>query len=195
MLLLVGLGNCGQKYSQTRHNLGFMAIDEIAHTHGFTTWRRKFEGMCASGKINTQDVLLLKPTTFVNESGRSIKAAMRFYKLLPQNIIVFYDEIDLAPGKIRLRVGGNTAGHNGIGSIITHIGNEFRRVRIGIGRPPAGTDRAQYVLRKFAARDNLWRIPMLTAIAIHAPLLAEDHDARFQTHVIETVRDAMIGNA
>src|ERR1700731_1775356 len=135
MLLFVGLGNPGTGYAGHRHNVGFMALDAIAARHGISPWRRRFQGVATEGSIGSDRVLLLKPGTYMNESGRAVAEAARFYKIAPHDTLVFHDEIDLAPGKVRAKLGGGTAGHNGLRSISAHIGNDYRRVRIGVGHP------------------------------------------------------------
>ena len=135
MKLFVGLGNPGAEYAFNRHNVGFMAADAIAATHGFPAWRKRFQGLAAEGRLGREQVLLLKPQTFMNESGRSVGEAVRFYKLDLADVIVFHDELDLVPGKVRVKAGGGVAGHNGLRSITAHIGNDYVRVRIGIGHP------------------------------------------------------------
>lgn len=185
--MLAGLGNCGEQYADTRHNVGFRAIDAIAAENDFANWRHKFDGACANGKLGTHEVLLLKPKTSMNDSGRSIVAAMRFFKIPVQQIFVFYDELDLAAGKLRVRLGGGTAGHNGVSSVVAHVGNVFWRVRIGIGRPETRGDEARYVLDKFARHEH-WRIPMFAALAQYATLLVEGRATTYQTRVIEKIR-------
>jgi PTH1 family peptidyl-tRNA hydrolase len=135
MQLWVGLGNPGANYALHRHNVGFMAVDVIAQMHGFSPWTKKFQGWVSEGRIGSEKVLLLKPETFMNESGRSIRAAVDFYKLAPEDVTVFHDELDLAPMKVKVKRGGGTAGHNGLRSTDAHIGPDFRRVRLGIGHP------------------------------------------------------------
>ncbi|WP_375206051.1 aminoacyl-tRNA hydrolase [Hyphococcus sp.] len=183
MLLLVGLGNPGGKYARHRHNVGFMAADAIADAHGFGPARAKFQGEVRDGTIGGEKALILKPQTFMNDSGRSVGEAVRFYKIAPEDVIVFYDELDLAPGKIKMKTGGGAAGHNGIRSIDAHIGNGFRRVRIGIGHPGDKSRVTGHVLGDFAKADQDWLEPLLDAIASEAPYLAEPDNNRFQTAV------------
>ncbi|WP_407067110.1 aminoacyl-tRNA hydrolase [Hyphococcus lacteus] len=189
MLLLVGLGNPGEKHARQRHNVGFMAVDEIAEAHGFTTSKSKFQGEVREGILNgptgRTKALILKPLTYMNESGRSVGEAARFYKIPPENIIVFYDELDLAPGKLRMKIGGGAAGHNGIRSIDSHIGNEFRRIRIGIGHPGHKAKVTSHVLGDFSKNDQDWLPEMLNAIAASAPMLIGNDNNRFATAVAQ----------
>jgi PTH1 family peptidyl-tRNA hydrolase len=183
VLLLVGLGNPGSEYDRNRHNVGFMAVDEIARRHAFGPARRRFQGTVAEGRIGNRKTLILKPTTFMNASGRAVGEAVRFYKLEPLDIVVFHDEIDLVAGKLRVKRGGGVAGHNGLRSIDAHIGRDFRRVRIGVGRPRLKEDVQRYVLRDFAKAERSWLAPLLDAVAEAAGHLAEDDDAGFATKV------------
>src|SRR6267154_443357 len=150
MLLFVGLGNPGAKYARNRHNIGFMAVQAIARRHGFAPWRRRFQGVATEGTIGAERVLLLLPGTYMNESGRAVAEAAQFYKLALPDIVVLHDEIDLAPGKVRVKTGGGSAGHNGMRSISSHVGNDYRRVRIGVGHPGAKDLVHGYVLSDFA---------------------------------------------
>jgi PTH1 family peptidyl-tRNA hydrolase len=184
MLLLVGLGNPGEKYRNHRHNVGFMAIDAIAGAHAFPAPRSKFQGELREGDIAGEKALTLKPQTFMNESGLSVGAAMRFYKLTPADVVVFHDELDLAAGKIKAKIGGGNAGHNGLRSIAEQIGNEFRRVRIGIGHPGDKSRVTGHVLGDFAKADYDWLDPLLAAFAKSAKFLV-DSDARFATAVAQ----------
>jgi PTH1 family peptidyl-tRNA hydrolase len=183
MILLVGLGNPGEKYARNRHNIGFMAADAIVRRHSFSPPRTRFQGIVSEGMLAGEKAIVLKPTTYMNESGRAVGEAMRFYKLTPADVIVFYDELDLEPGKVRMKTGGGAAGHNGIRSIAAHIGPEFRRVRIGIGHPGAKERVLGHVLGDFAKADAAWVDPMLDAMADAAPLLAEGKDATFANKV------------
>jgi PTH1 family peptidyl-tRNA hydrolase len=183
MILLVGLGNPGAKYERNRHNVGFMAADAIVRRHSFSPPRARFQGIVSEGMFDGEKVIVLKPTTYMNESGRAVGEAMRFYKLTPADVVVFYDELDLEPGKVRIKTGGGAAGHNGIRSIASHIGPDFRRVRIGIGHPGAKDRVLGYVLGDFAKADTTWVEPMLDAMADAAPLLAEGKDATFANKV------------
>ncbi|WP_421863433.1 aminoacyl-tRNA hydrolase [Parvibaculum sp.] len=183
MILLVGLGNPGAKYERNRHNVGFMAADAIVRRHSFSPPRARFQGIVSEGMFDGEKAIVLKPATYMNESGRAVGEAMRFYKLTPADVVVFYDELDLDPGKIRIKTGGGAAGHNGIRSIASHIGPDFRRVRIGIGHPGAKDRVLGYVLGDFSKADAAWVEPMLDAMADAAPLLAEGKDATFANKV------------
>jgi PTH1 family peptidyl-tRNA hydrolase len=183
MRLFVGLGNPGAKYAHNRHNIGFMAIDEIARRHGFAPWRRRFQGQTSEGTIDGEKVVLLRPETFMNESGRAVQEAANFYKLGVDDIIVFQDELELPPAKLRVKVGGGIAGHNGLRSISAHIGNEYRRVRLGIGHPGIKELVHGHVLSDFAKDDRPWVEALCTAIADNAGLLASGKDSTFQNKV------------
>lgn len=192
MLLLVGLGNPGTKYKNHRHNVGFMAADAIADAQGFGAGRNKFNGDLREGFLSAgegsngirEKAIILKPLTYMNESGQCVGEAARFYKIDPENIVVFYDELDLAPGKLRMKTGGGAAGHNGIRSIDAHVGNSFRRARIGIGHPGDKAKVTNHVLGDFSKIDQTWLDPMLQAIASQAGFLAQD-DQRFATAVAQ----------
>ena len=179
MLLIVGLGNPDPEYRRHRHNVGFMAVDAIHARHGFSAWRKRFRGEVAEGTLGGEKALLLKPLTYMNESGRSVQAAAQFYKLTPADIVVIHDEVDLPPGKTRMKAGGGTAGHNGLRSIGAEIGEDFRRLRIGVGHPGVKEAVPHYVLHDFPKADAIWLLPLLDAIAEHAPLLAEGKDPTF----------------
>lgn len=183
MFLLAGLGNPGSKYSGHRHNVGFMALDAIHARFGFPAWRKKFECEAATGEIGGAATLLLKPTTFMNESGRAIGSAMRFYREDAGALTVIHDELDLAPGKIRLKRGGGVAGHNGLKSIAQHIGPEFRRMRIGIGHPGQKTLVTGHVLGDFSKSDRDWVERTVDAIAEAATELLGGDDSAFTTKV------------
>jgi PTH1 family peptidyl-tRNA hydrolase len=183
MLLLVGLGNPGARYAGNRHNVGFMAVEAIAKRHGIGPWRRRFQGVTAEGPIGGERSLLLLPGTFMNESGRAVAEAAHFYKLTPDAITVVHDELDLTPGKVRVKVGGGVAGHNGLRSITEHIGNDYRRVRIGIGHPGVKDLVHAYVLNDFAKSDREWVEALTAIIADNADLLAKGEDASFQNKV------------
>jgi PTH1 family peptidyl-tRNA hydrolase len=183
MKLFVGLGNPGGQYALNRHNVGFMAVDAIAAAHDFPSWRKRFSGLAAERKLGREPVLLLKPETFMNESGRSVGEAVRFYKLSVGDVIVFHDELDLAPGKVRVKTGGGVAGHNGLKSITAHIGNDYVRVRIGIGHPGRKDLVTGYVLHDFAKQDYEWLEPLLAAISDEAPHLADGAYDKFQSAV------------
>ena len=183
MRLFVGLGNPGAKYAHNRHNIGFMAIDEIARRHSFAPWRRRFQGQTSEGTIDGEKVFLLRPETFMNESGRAVQEASNFFKLGVDDIIVFQDELELPPAKMRVKVGGGIAGHNGLRSITAHIGNEYRRVRLGIGHPGVKELVHGYVLSDFAKDDRPWVEALCAAIADNAGLLAGGKDSTFQNKV------------
>ena len=179
MLLFVGLGNPGAKYAQNRHNVGFMAVDRIADDHGFAPWRAKFQGQLSEGRLGSEKIVLLKPETYMNLSGQSVGEAMRFFKLEPDDVVVFQDELDLAPGKVRVKQSGGHAGHNGLRSLHQHIGPEYRRVRIGIGHPGHKDLVSRYVLHDFAKADEAWLDDMLRGISDGAAHLAEGDSGKF----------------
>lgn len=183
MQIFAGLGNPGRKYAQNRHNVGFMAVDRIAAAHGFGPWRGKFGGTVAEGRLGPERVLLLKPETFMNLSGDAVRAALDFFRQSPDVLTVFHDELDLAPGKLRVKQGGGHAGHNGLRSIAGHVGPGFRRVRIGIGHPGRKELVSPYVLHDFARADQDWLDPLLDGIADGAPALAGGDPAGFQNAV------------
>ena len=188
MLLLVGLGNPGEDYARNRHNIGFMAVDEIVRRHSFAQMRRRFQGWSSEGRLAGRKVLALKPATYMNESGRAVGEAVRFYKLAVNDVVVFHDEIDLIAGKLRFKIGGGNAGHNGLRSIEAHIGRDYRRVRLGIGRPRLKDDVRGFVLNDFSKADRAWLDPELAAIAEAVPLLAEDQDSGFASKVALILR-------
>ena len=183
MKLFVGLGNPGAKYARNRHNVGFMAVERIADAHGAGPWRKKFQGQVAEATIAGEKVLLLKPETFMNESGRAVGEAVRFLKVPIGDVVVLYDEIDLAPGKLKVKVGGGNAGHNGLRSISAHTENDYVRVRIGVGHPGHKDMVAHYVLNDFAKADMAWLEPLLEAISEAAPRLVTGSNERFLTDV------------
>lgn len=183
MRLFVGLGNPGAKYARNRHNIGFMAVDEIARRHGFAPWRRRFQGETSEGTLGSERVILLKPTTYMNESGNSVQEASSFFKIEPRDVTVFQDELELPPGKVRVKMGGGIAGHNGLRSISAHIGNEYRRVRLGIGHPGVKEFVHAHVLSDFAKADSEWVTTLCDAVAEHAGLLAKGSDATFANKV------------
>ena len=183
MKLFVGLGNPGTKYAGNRHNIGFMAMDRIATDHGFSPWRRAFQGQVSDGRLGSDKVVLLKPETFMNLSGQSVRAAVDFYKLTPADVIVFHDELDLAPGKCRVKQGGGHAGHNGLRSIHQHLGEAYGRVRLGIGHPGHKDAVAAYVLHDFAKADQDWLDDLLRGISDGAAALADGDGARFMNAV------------
>ena len=189
MLLWVGLGNPEPGMAKQRHNIGFMALDVIAIRHGFGPWRPRFKGLVAEGRIGTQKVLALKPMTYMNLSGQSVQQALAFFKIAPADMTVFHDELDLVPGKLRVKRGGGAAGHNGLRSIDQMIGTQdYGRVRLGIGHP-GHKDRVHgYVLGDFAKADQSWLIPFLDAVADNAAQLAEGEPEKFMTSVSEDMR-------
>lgn len=183
MQLWVGLGNPGAKYAGNRHNIGFMALDRVADDHGFGPWKSKFQAELTEGRLGRDKVILLKPQTFMNLSGQSVGEAMRFYKLTPEDVIVFHDELDLAPGKLRVKSGGGHAGHNGLRSIHQHIGAEYDRVRLGIGHPGHKDKVASYVLNDFAKAEQDWLDDLLRGISDGAPALADGDSGKFMNAV------------
>ena len=185
MQIWAGLGNPGAQYALHRHNVGFMAADVIAHAHGFSPWTKKFRGLVSEGRIGRHKVLLLKPQTYMNDSGDCVSQALRFYKLDLDALTVFHDELDLAPMKVKVKVGGGTAGHNGLRSIDAHLGREFRRVRIGIGHPGPGQKEkvTPHVLGNYAKPEMELLAELLATIADEAQWLADGDDARFMSEV------------
>ena len=183
MLLFVGLGNPGSRYVRNRHNIGFMALEAIARKHGFGPWKRKFQGAVAEGTIAGERVLLLMPGTFMNESGRAVAEAVNFYKLALGDVVVLRDEVDLPPAKVRVKAGGGNAGHNGLRSISAHVGNEYRRVRLGIGHPGTKELVHSHVLADFSKPDMEWVQAVCGAVADNADYLALGEDATFQNKV------------
>ncbi len=188
MLLLVGQGNPGGKYARNRHNVGFMLLDEIARKGDFAPWKSKFQAEVCEGRIgiarDSVKALLIKPQTFYNETGRSVAAAAKFYKTAPENIIVFHDEIDLAPGRLRMKKGGGHSGNNGMRSIMSHIGANVRRVRIGVGHPGDKSQVTNHVLSDFAKSEEPWVEALFDAVIRALPMLADGNDERFQTEVM-----------
>ena len=183
MHLFVGLGNPGPKYARHRHNIGFMALDAIANRHGFPAFRKRFRGLVSEGRLGGERVALLKPQTFMNQSGRAVSAAMQFYKPGLAQVVVFHDELDLAAGKLRVKRGGGSAGHNGLGSIDRIVGPGYRRVRLGIGHPGDSRRVTGHVLHAFDSDDSGWLMLMLDAVARSADLLAANDDANFMNRV------------
>jgi PTH1 family peptidyl-tRNA hydrolase len=183
MLLLVGLGNPGARYAGNRHNIGFLVVQEIAKRHGIGPWRRRFQGLACEGPLGGVRTLLLLPGTYMNESGRAVAEAMHFYKLTQDDVTVFHDEIDLPPGKVRVKTGGGIAGHNGLRSISENIGNDYRRVRIGVGHPGDKDLVQHYVLSDFAKSDRDWVEALIAILADNAELIAQGQDASFQNKV------------
>ena len=183
MKLWVGLGNPGAKYAGNRHNIGFMALDRIAADHGFTPWRKAFQGLVSEGRLGAEKVALLKPETFMNLSGQSVQGAVAFWKLPLADLTVFHDELDLAPGKLRLKQGGGHAGHNGLRSIHGHLGEAYARVRLGIGHPGHKDAVAAYVLHDFAKADQHWLEDLLRGISEGAEALAAGDGQKFMNAV------------
>lgn len=183
MRLFVGLGNPGTRHAGNRHNVGFMAVDAIARHHRIAPWRRRFQGRAAEGAIGAERVLILKPETYMNESGRAAAEAAHFYKVELEDIVVFHDELDLPPAKLRVKTGGGIAGHNGLRSLSAHVGNDYRRVRIGIGHPGIKELVYPYVLSDFAKSEREWVAALCDIVAENAELLARGEDASFQNKV------------
>jgi PTH1 family peptidyl-tRNA hydrolase len=183
MLLFVGLGNPGSRYAGNRHNIGFMAVEAIARRHDIAPWKKKFQGVAVEGTIARERVLLLLPGTYMNESGRAVAEAARFYKLDVGQIVVFHDEVDLAPAKVRVKVGGGVAGHNGLRSITAHVGNDYKRVRIGIGKPTVKELVPTHVLSDFAKSEKPWVEALCGIIADSADVLVAGKDSTFQNKV------------
>lgn len=194
MRLFVGLGNPGTKYQGNRHNIGFIALDVMARRHGFAPWRRRFQGETSEGTLDGERVVLLKPTTYMNESGRAVGEAMHFFKMTLNDISVFHDELELPPGKIRVKVGGGIAGHNGLRSISAHAGNDYRRVRIGIGHPGVKDLVHAYVLNDFAKAERPRFEALCDIVADNAGLLATGKDATFQNKVHLAMQAKGFGN-
>ena len=192
MRLFVGLGNPGAKYAANRHNIGFAAVDEIARRHGFAPWRRRFQGETSEGTLDHERVILLRPQTFMNESGRSVKEALEYSEAGLTDLVVFHDEIELPPSKMRVKIGGSDAGHNGLRSISSHVGKDYKRVRLGVGHPrdwlgpghPSLKDVVhRHVLSDFTKSDRIWVEALCEAIADNAGILAIDKDSTFQNKV------------
>ena len=183
MLLFVGLGNPGAKHAGNRHNIGFMVVETIAKRHGFAPWRRRFQGVATEGSIGREKVLLLLPGTYMNESGRAVAEAMHFYKMSLADIAVFHDEIELPPAKVRVKVGGGIAGHNGLRSISQHVGNDYKRVRLGVGHPGVKEMVHPHVLGDFAKSERPWVEALCDIIADNAEMLAQGKDSSFQNKV------------
>ena len=183
MKLFAGLGNPGARYVGNRHNIGFMALDRIAADHGFAPWRSKFSAEISEGRLGSEKVVLLKPQGFMNRSGQPVGEALRFFKLTPSDLVVFHDELDLAPGKMRLKLGGGHAGHNGLRSIHDHIGADYARVRLGIGHPGHKDRVSGYVLSDFAKSDSKWLEALMQGLSDGAEALAVGDGARFANAV------------
>ncbi len=189
MLLLVGLGNPGPRHANNRHNIGFMAVDEIVRRHGFGPWRVRFQGRLAEGRVGAEKLFALEPDTYMNESGRAVGEAVRFYKLDPATqVIVIYDEIDLKPGKVKIKLGGGAAGHNGLRSIDVHIGPDYRRLRLGIGHPGHKDLVQGYVLRDFAKSDAAWLDKLLDRIGAELPALIAGDEGAFVSRIAEAMK-------
>ena len=187
MFLIVGLGNPGPAYAANRHNIGFMAVDEIVRRHGFSPWRTKFQGEIADGVVDGKKALVLKPMTYMNDSGRSVLAAATFYKISSEDIIVFHDEIDLAPGKLRVKRGGGHAGHNGLRSIHAGLGADYARVRMGVGHPGDKGEVKNYVLKDFSKADQEWLDPMLDGCAEFLGDMLDGDDPSFMSKVAHRI--------
>ena len=183
MRLLVGLGNPGPRYAGNRHNIGFMALDAIARRHAAAPWRRRFQGEASEAMVGPERVLLLKPATYMNESGRAVAEAQRFYKIALEDVVVLHDELDLPPAKLRVKLGGGNAGHNGLRSITAQSGNAYWRVRLGIGHPGDKALVHAFVLNDFAKTETPWVEDLCDAVADHAALIAKGEDAAFQNKV------------
>lgn len=195
MLLFVGLGNPGARHAGNRHNIGFMVLEALAKRHNIGPWRRRFQGVAAEGPVDGERLQLLLPGTFMNESGRAVAEAVHFYKLAPQDVVVFHDEIELPPGKVRVKLGGGIAGHNGLRSITAHIGNDYKRVRIGVGHP-GDKDRVHgHVLGDFASSERPLVEALCDIIADNAVMLARGADASFQNKVHLAMRAKGFGEA
>lgn len=187
MFLVVGLGNPGQAYEKNRHNIGFMAVDEIVRRHSFSPWRSKFHGQLSDGSLQGRKIVALKPETFMNDSGRAVQAAMTFYKITPEDVIVFQDEIDLAPGKLRVKRGGGHAGHNGLRSIHAAVGPNYARVRMGVGHPGDKAQVANHVLKDFAKADAEWLEPMLDGCAEYLSDILDGDDPTYMSKVAQKI--------
>ncbi len=187
MLLLVGLGNPGPKHAQNRHNIGFLAVDEIVRRHGFGPWRARFQGLVSEGRMGTEKILVLKPETYMNESGRAVGEALRFFKLEPDEVFVFYDEIDLAPAKLRVKLGGGTAGHNGLRSLNAHIGPDFWRIRMGVGHPGRKELVHRHVLSDFSKAEWPAMEKLIDAVAAELPKLLSGDDGSFMSRVAHLI--------
>jgi PTH1 family peptidyl-tRNA hydrolase len=183
MLLFVGLGNPGRQYQRNRHNIGFMAVEEIARQHGFAPFRSRFQGRVSEGRIGNERTILLTPETYMNESGRAVQEAARFYKIELADIVVLHDELDLAPGKCRIKIGGGAAGHNGLRSIDAHMGQNYKRIRLGIGHPGDKAMVHSYVLNDFGKSEEGWVSALCDAVARNVALVANGDDASFQNKV------------
>jgi peptidyl-tRNA hydrolase, PTH1 family len=195
MLLFAGLGNMGEAFARHRHNAGFMAIDALARANHSPAFRARFQGLVSEIALSGERVILLKPQTYMNESGRSVGDTARYYKIDPSRVVVFHDELDLPPGRVRVKTGGGNAGHNGLKSVSAHIGNEYRRVRIGIGHPGDKSLVHDYVLSDFAKQDMPWLEALCGAISANAALLAEGRDEGFQRKIFAAMEKAGFYNS
>ena len=193
MVLLVGLGNPGQDYAKNRHNIGFMAVDEIARRYSFGPWRRRFQGQAADGRLSGKRAFALKPETYMNESGRAVTQAMRYYRLEPEDVIVLYDEIDLDAGKVRCKQGGGNAGHNGLRSLDSHIGRNYVRVRLGIGHPGDRDRVSSHVLGNFSNADMVWVTDVIDAVSDAVLALAIGDIPGFSNQVAQRLSPAKSG--
>jgi PTH1 family peptidyl-tRNA hydrolase len=183
MLLVVGLGNPGSEYAHTRHNIGFMAVDQLVRRHNFSPWKTKFQGEIAEGTIDGEKVVVLKPATFMNLSGQSVGLAARYLKITIGHVVVIHDELDLDPGRVRVKTGGGSGGHNGLKSIDAHLGKDYKRVRLGIGHPGDKALVTKYVLHPFAKDDRIWLDPLLDAVADSFPALVAGDETGFMNKV------------
>ena len=188
MLLFAGLGNPGAKHADNRHNVGFMAADAIARRHSFSPWTKKFQGLVSEGTIGGEKVVLIKPQTFMNNSGQAVGQALRFYKLEPADLTVFYDEIDLPEARVRIKRGGGSGGHNGIRSIDSHVGRDYRRVRIGIGHPGSPEKVHHHVLGDFAKADLIWLEPLIESIGEHADMVVKGSESEFMNKLVLAIK-------
>jgi PTH1 family peptidyl-tRNA hydrolase len=195
MRLLVGLGNPGPNYAGNRHNVGFMVLEAIARRHGIGPWRRRFQGVAAEGPLGSERVILLLPGTYMNNSGQAVAEAAHFYKVGVGDIVVFHDEIDLPPAKVRVKTGGGVAGHNGLRSITSHVGNDYRRVRIGVGHPGTRELVMPYVLGDFAKAERPWVEALCDVIADNATMIAKGEDAAFQNKIHLALQAKGFGDA
>ncbi|WP_274944479.1 aminoacyl-tRNA hydrolase [Govanella unica] len=183
MLLVVGLGNPGAQYAYNRHNIGFLAVDDIVHRHNFSPWRQRFSALVAEGRLGAEKAIVMKPMTFMNRSGQAVGAAMQFYKLDPADVIVIHDELDLLPGQVKVKRGGGAGGHNGLRDIDAHIGRDYLRVRLGIGHPGHRDRVTGFVLSDFSRADEDWLDPLIEAVAALAPVLPENDGAKFTSEL------------
>ena len=195
MLIIAGLGNPGAKYAGNRHKIGFMAVDGIQRRPGFAPWSKKFKAEISEGELAGEKVLLMKPQTFMNLSGEAVGEAMRFYKLAPKDILAIYDELDLAPGKARIKTGGGHGGHNGIKSLDAHCGKDYRRLRLGIGHPGAKELVHNHVLGDFAKADRAWLEPLIDAHADNAEMLVRREDSQFLNKLALAIGDKLASPA